>query len=34
MAGNTGRVDRGQIVAAVSNGTGWGQDSILTRPQH
>jgi beta-mannanase len=34
LAGNAGRVDRGQIVAAVSNGTGWGQDSILTRPQH
>ena len=34
MAGNTGRVDPGQIVAAVSQGAGWGQDSLLTRPQH
>jgi hypothetical protein len=34
LAGNAGRVDPGQIVAAVSNGTGWGQDSFLTRPQH
>ncbi|MBR1280402.1 hypothetical protein JQ624_38055 [Bradyrhizobium sp. AUGA SZCCT0283] len=34
LAGNTGRVDPGQIVAAVSNGTHWGQDSFLTRPQH
>jgi hypothetical protein len=34
MAGNTGRVDAGQIIAAVSNGTAWGQDSFLTRPQH
>jgi len=34
MAGNTGRVDPGQIVAAVSQGAGWGQDSFLTRPQH
>jgi hypothetical protein len=34
LAGNTGRVDPGQIVAAVSNGIGFGQDSFLTRPQH
>lgn len=32
MAANTGRVDPGQIVAATSNGTTWGQDSFLTRP--
>jgi peroxidase len=34
LAGNPGRVDPGQIVAAVSNGATWGQDSFLTRPQH
>ncbi|MBR0696592.1 hypothetical protein [Bradyrhizobium lablabi] len=34
LAGNTGRVDHGQIVAAVSNGPTWGQDSFLTKPQH
>ena len=34
LAGNAGRVDPGQIVAAVSNGAGWVQDSFLTRPQH
>jgi hypothetical protein len=34
LAGNTGRVDPGQIVAAVSNGSGFGQNSFLTRPQH
>jgi len=34
LASNTGRVDPGQIVAAVSQGAGWGQDSFLTRPQH
>ncbi len=34
LAGNSGRVDPGQIVAAVSNGATWGQDSFLTRPQH
>ena len=32
MAGNTGRVDPGQIVAAVSSGANWSQDSFLTRP--
>jgi hypothetical protein len=32
LAGHTGRVDPGQIVAAVSNGTAWNQDSLLTRP--
>ena len=34
LAGNTGRFDPGQIVAAASNGTTWGRDSFLTRPQH
>jgi hypothetical protein len=34
LAGNTGRVDPGQIVAALSNGGAGGQDSFLTRPQH
>ncbi|MGX9428758.1 MULTISPECIES: hypothetical protein [Bradyrhizobium] len=34
LAGNTGRVDSGQIVAALSNGAVGGQDSFLTRPQH
>jgi peroxidase len=34
LASNSGRVDPGQIVAAVSNGATWGQDSFLTRPQH
>jgi hypothetical protein len=34
LAGNPGRVDPGQIVAAVSQGAGGGQDSFLTRPQH
>jgi hypothetical protein len=34
LAGNSGRVDPGQIVAAVSNGATGGQDSFLTRPQH
>jgi hypothetical protein len=34
LAGSSGRVDAGQIVAAVSNGTGWTQNSCLTRPQH
>jgi len=34
LAGNTGRADPGQIVAAVSSGTHWNQDSLLTRPQH
>ena len=33
MAANHGRGDPGQIVAATSNGTTWGQDSFLTRPQ-
>jgi hypothetical protein len=33
LAGNTGRVDPGQIVAAVSPGANWHQDSFLTRPQ-
>ncbi len=34
LAGNSGRVDPGQIVASVSNGTGWNQDTFLTKPQH
>jgi beta-glucanase (GH16 family) len=34
LAGNTGRVDPGQIVAAVSSGANGNQDSFLTRPQH
>jgi hypothetical protein len=34
LASNTGRVDPGQIIAAVSNGTGFGQASFLTKPQH
>jgi hypothetical protein len=34
LAGNAGRVDPGQIVAAASIGTGWGQATFLTRPQH
>jgi hypothetical protein len=34
LAGNTGRVDPGQIVAAGPNGATWAQDSFLTRPQH
>jgi peroxidase len=34
LAGSSGRVDPGQIVAAGSNGAAWGQDSFLTRPQH
>src|SRR5262249_30251171 len=32
LAGNSGRVDPGQIVAAVSHATGLGQESLLTRP--
>jgi hypothetical protein len=34
LAGNSGRVDPGQIVAAVSQGAGWSQESFLARPQH
>ncbi|WOH67865.1 heparin lyase I family protein [Bradyrhizobium sp. BWA-3-5] len=34
LAGSTGRVDHGQIVASVSNGAAAGQVSFLTRPQH
>lgn len=34
LAGHTGRVDPGQMVAAVSQASGWAQDSLLTRPQH
>ncbi|WFU38859.1 hypothetical protein QA640_31300 [Bradyrhizobium sp. CB82] len=34
LASNSGRVDSGQIVAAVSQATGWGQESLLARPQH
>jgi hypothetical protein len=34
LAGSTGRVDAGQIVASVSNGATAGQIPLLTRPQH
>jgi len=34
LAGNSGRVDPGQIVAAVSHAAGWGQEAFLARPQH
>ncbi|WP_189343271.1 MULTISPECIES: glycoside hydrolase family 16 protein [unclassified Mesorhizobium] len=34
LAGNSGHVDHGQIVASLSNGTNWNHDSYLTRPQH
>jgi hypothetical protein len=34
MAGSSGRVDAGQIVAAVSKGATWTNDSFLARPQH
>ncbi|MFD2058423.1 family 16 glycosylhydrolase [Mesorhizobium calcicola] len=34
LAGHSGRVDAGQIVASLSNGANWNQDSYLTRPQH
>ncbi|UWU73924.1 hypothetical protein N2603_28125 [Bradyrhizobium huanghuaihaiense] len=34
LAAHTGRVDPGQIVAAVSQATGWGHDALLARPQH
>lgn len=34
LASHSGRVDSGQIVAAVSHATGWGQESLLARPQH
>ena len=34
LAGNSGRVDAGQIVASVSNGANWNQDSFLTKPRH
>jgi beta-glucanase (GH16 family) len=34
LAGHSGRVDPGQIVASLSNGASWNQDSYLTRPHH
>ncbi|WP_271615351.1 heparin lyase I family protein [Bradyrhizobium sp. CCBAU 51627] len=34
LAAHTGQVDRGQIVAALSQATGWGHESPLARPQH
>jgi hypothetical protein len=34
LAGNSGRVDPGQVVAAVSQAAGWGQEAFLARPQH
>ena len=32
LAGNLGRADSGQIVAAVSQVTGFGQAALLARP--
>ncbi|WP_194462876.1 hypothetical protein [Bradyrhizobium sp. CCBAU 53340] len=34
LAAHTGQVDPGQIVAAVSQATAWGHDTLLARPQH
>jgi hypothetical protein len=34
LAGNTGRVDQGQIDAAVWHGANWNQDSFLTKPHY
>ncbi|WP_164987706.1 family 16 glycosylhydrolase [Bradyrhizobium betae] len=34
LAAHTGQVDPGQIVAAVSHAIGFGQDTLLARPQH
>ena len=34
LAAHTGQVDRGQIVAAVSQAIGWGHEPLLARPQH
>ncbi|TPI22138.1 glycoside hydrolase family 16 protein [Mesorhizobium sp. B4-1-1] len=34
LAGHSGHVDSGQIVASLSNGANWNHDSYLTRPQH
>lgn len=34
LAGHAGQVDAGQIVAAVSHAIGFGQESLLARPQH
>ncbi|KRR10818.1 hypothetical protein CP49_22130 [Bradyrhizobium valentinum] len=34
LAGNTGRVDPGQIATAASQPTGWAQQAILARSQH
>ncbi|TPI40037.1 glycoside hydrolase family 16 protein [Mesorhizobium sp. B3-1-6] len=34
LAGHSGHVDPGQIVASLSNGANWNHDSYLTRPQH
>lgn len=34
LAAHTGHVDPGQFVAALSQATGWGHDSLLARPQH
>jgi hypothetical protein len=34
LAGHSGRVDSGQIVAAVSPVAGFGQEALLARPQH
>ncbi|MBR0795965.1 heparin lyase I family protein [Bradyrhizobium jicamae] len=34
LASNTGRLDHGQIEAAISHGEGFAHDGVLTRPQH
>jgi hypothetical protein len=34
LAGHSGRVDSGQIVAAVSSAAGFGQEALLAKPQH
>jgi hypothetical protein len=34
LAGNSGRADSGQIVAAVSQVAGFGLGALLARPQH
>ncbi|MGX5800335.1 family 16 glycosylhydrolase [Bradyrhizobium sp. Arg314] len=34
LAGNSGQVHHGQIVASLSNEASWNHDSYLTRPQH
>ncbi|RWC56619.1 MAG: glycoside hydrolase family 16 protein [Mesorhizobium sp.] len=34
LAGKSGRVDSGQIVAVLSNGASWDHDTYMTRPHH